>query len=657
MISRPRWIQALWTVIALALGTVAAMMQGPLNRMSEECGLVQPGTAVIENHPEFVLLQMLPGGLRAPLVSYLWIRQDQLKEDGQYQEAMQLSEMICYLQPRCPGVWDFRSWEMAWNISVTAQTPEERWLWVTNGIRLLRDSGIPLNPKSLQLYKQLGWIFYAKMAGNTDDMHMGYKSMWAGVMQRLLGAPPVGETDEVIKAFEPVTKTPLDKSPSRQGRGLIQSDRLAWLIDPRFDAKDSSGKLWYDPEAAAYAAALAQDGIGIDRGLLEVYNEFTLDDAVMVTRRIPPAIENARDAKLSALINDPKFASARGKLLAFVRAQLLWNEYKLDPDWMLQLMRQYGPIDWRCVAAHGLYWVSMGLHVCQDVDPSDVNTLNADRTIQNCMKDLNWHGRMRYWENPYNPDMPDIETWADWRFISTTMKDFRRFIELVAKNEGRQFDETTFRAGHMNYVIAAIQMLYAMDRHQKAQELLDELKKDYHLTGEEWNLDLEQFVVSRINQEGNREGSPPTPELAAQQVTAALVTHFARWAAGDKKGSQGFLRYAKRFWDAYQGQAVKRLREKGVQVGDPFEERKANILAELLINPAIHGCKIDLVSRSSLYAQQSTEIQRVLYDFISPLLRERCREEGIDFNKAFPEPPHMREFREKARRRPGPSTE
>ena len=645
----------IWLLVALAFGAAAALIQGPLNRLSAECGLVSPGNVVMENHPGFVLLQMLPGGLRSPLVSYLWIRQDELKEAGQYQEAMQLSEMICYLMPRCPGVWDMQSWNMAWNISVTAQTPAERWLWVSNGIRLLRDSGIPLNPRSLSLYKQLGWIYYAKMSGNTDDMHMAYKSYWAGEMQRLLGAPPVGETDEVIKAFEPIAQAPLDKAPNRQGREMIQADRLAWLIVPNLGAKDAGGKPWYDADAAQYAARLGQEGIGIDRGLLEVYNRFTRDDAVMVTRRAPPVSRNDREAKLSDLINDPKSASARGKLLAFVRAQILWNEYKLDPDWMLQLMRQYGPIDWRCTAAHGLYWVSLGLHLCQDVDPTDVDTLNADRTVQNCMKDLNVHGRIRYLENPSNPDMPAIQMWADWRFISTTLKDYRRFEELVAKSEGRQFDQTTFRSGHMNYMIQVIQMLYAMDRQTKAQEILDEMKRDYHPGGEEWNQDLEQFVRIRLNQEGNQQNTPPTPELASQQVTAALVTHFVRWTAGDKKGSQAFLRYAQRVWDAYQGEAVKRLREQGVMVGDPFADRKATILAELLVNPAIYGHKIDLVTRSLLYNHQDEETQKIIYDFISPFLRDQCRIEGLDFNKAFREPDNMQEFRENSRRKPGPT--
>ena len=132
------------------------------------------------------------------------------------------------------------------------------------------------------------------------------------------------------------------------------------------------------------------------------------------------------------------------------------------------------------------------------------------------------------------------------------------------------------------------------------------------------------------------------------------MTSFARRAAGDKKGSLGFFRYAKRFWDAYQSQAVRRLRVKPVQTDDAFKEFRAYVLAELLINPAIEGQKIDLVSRSVMYAQEDTETRQAVYDYISPFLREQCRTERLDFNKAFPEPPHMQEFRDRGRRQMGP---
>ena len=40
------------------------------------------------------------------------------------------------------------------------------------GAKLLRDKGIPRNPKSLMLYKELAWIFFDKMGGFMDDKHL-----------------------------------------------------------------------------------------------------------------------------------------------------------------------------------------------------------------------------------------------------------------------------------------------------------------------------------------------------------------------------------------------------------------------------------------------------------------------------------------------------
>ena len=44
-----------------------------------------------------------------------------------------------------------------------------------NGYELLRDQGIPLNPKSISLYRELGRIFQHKIGGVSDDAHEYYK--------------------------------------------------------------------------------------------------------------------------------------------------------------------------------------------------------------------------------------------------------------------------------------------------------------------------------------------------------------------------------------------------------------------------------------------------------------------------------------------------
>ena len=221
MSRHPRVTQALWLGVAAVLLAAAGQLQPRLVKLGTTYELVQdssPGGSDLE-----ALLTIAPGGLRAPVVNYLWIRAEELKQQGKFYDAMQLADLICSLQPYFPGVWSFHSWNMAWNISVATHTPEERWMWVTNGMRLLRDRGIPVNPRSLILYKDLAWLFFSKMGSNLDDMHVVYKQRWAAEMQRLLGSPPQGQTSEVIDAFRPIAAAPVDKAAPAKGARISRT--------------------------------------------------------------------------------------------------------------------------------------------------------------------------------------------------------------------------------------------------------------------------------------------------------------------------------------------------------------------------------------------------------------------------------------------------
>ena len=91
-----------------------------------------------KGQPPQVALGIAMGAFRGVFVNFLWIRANHLKEEGKYHEAIELARAITKLQPRFPRVWVFHAWNMAYNISVTTQTPEERWNWVSAGINILR---------------------------------------------------------------------------------------------------------------------------------------------------------------------------------------------------------------------------------------------------------------------------------------------------------------------------------------------------------------------------------------------------------------------------------------------------------------------------------------------------------------------------------------
>ena len=132
------------------------------------------------------------GGFRGLLADVLWVRAAELQDKGHFFEVAQLASWITRLEPRYPEVWSYHAWNMAYNITAVVPDPADRWHWVRNGVRLLRDEGIPSNPTHPRLYWELGWMFYDKVGGRWDDATLFYRVSWAREMAELF---PAGTAD------------------------------------------------------------------------------------------------------------------------------------------------------------------------------------------------------------------------------------------------------------------------------------------------------------------------------------------------------------------------------------------------------------------------------------------------------------------------------
>jgi len=127
------------------------------------------------------------GGFRGLLADVLWVRAADLQERGRFFEVAQLADWITRLEPRYPEVWIYHAWNLSYNITAVVSDPADRWHWVMNGARLLRDEAIPANPDSPVLYWELGWMFYDKVGGRWDEATLFYRISWAREMTTLLG--------------------------------------------------------------------------------------------------------------------------------------------------------------------------------------------------------------------------------------------------------------------------------------------------------------------------------------------------------------------------------------------------------------------------------------------------------------------------------------
>jgi hypothetical protein len=183
--------KVIWLIAAVALLAGAGQFQRLLNRQrtSPELGLSRVADLGSNAPPVLAFTTVALGGFRGIIANILWIRANELQNDGKYFEMVQLADWITKLQPTFTQVWVVQAWNMAYNISVKFSAPADRWRWVQRGIELLRDEGIRYNPTASLMYRELGWFFQHKMGQNMDDAHKFYKASWAKEMTALFGGP------------------------------------------------------------------------------------------------------------------------------------------------------------------------------------------------------------------------------------------------------------------------------------------------------------------------------------------------------------------------------------------------------------------------------------------------------------------------------------
>ncbi len=543
---KPKSRRLLLAGIALGALVLSSTRVAPLNAERERLKLLAapiPESA----RPSMMLTPMLALG-RAPLVDYLWMRASKMKDDGQFYDAYQLSRLICDLQPRFPTVWAFQAWNMAYNISVTLDTPEERWRWVRNGYELLRDKGIPLNPGNTQLYRELAWIFFHKIGEWTDEKHNYYKLQLALIMQDVLGLPPEGWV--------------------RQGRNEGDFYR-SYDYEPLAKAPHEWIDLGNADEVKALSARLGAFGFDISKpgvylGMLNGLREGNLS--------IPGATPGDEANRLHALkeaLADPAQADVRTRVETFWRAWKLRNELKIDPQRLIEIQEQIGGItlDLRVPWTHALYWSVMGLQKGADKKVLlDTNKLNTNRTEFFCLTKLFFFGRMQMSKQAHLGEpplfMPDIR-FAEVVF-NTYLNESHQY-EIDKKNNepvGRDFF-----SGFVG-ITRTITLRYAeLGMRDKAEEKYQFLKKNYAdpIYGET----LDEFLLAQAK--ADREN--PDFRTAMARICRLIDRGIIQYAYDEDEEAVRFIARAKQVYENYKKALVSSRNEIKGTFGEIVEYR------------------------------------------------------------------------------------
>jgi hypothetical protein len=594
----------------------------------------------VEGQPPQVALGIAMGAFRGIFVNFLWIRANQLKEDGRYYEAMDLSKAITALQPRFPQVWAFHAWNMAYNISVNSQTPQERWRWVSSGIDLLRSQGTVYNPNDLLVHKECAWIFLHKIGAYMDDANVYYKVQLAGEWSLVLGTPPLPDASykdrdkakaKFVEWLRPVVEAPDTVD------GVVAANPLVGELLQKVRTETQFEPDWKLNQNCIVLQTIAASG-----------------QRVLLERTFAP-----RQKALMALLEDPAYASAWPPLLAHIRKRILVDEYHMEPERMMRLTQKYGPLDWRHWGAHGLYWATRGVENALTrvnmENRKDFDFLNTNRVAVQSLQDLWRTGDIYFDFMSYIMRPDDAEVFLRFspnvHFMDAYGENLHEFIESAynwgRKFEGKQRAYSMLAAGYENFRKDAIRFLYRRGEVELAEKMKNELevwpyrnmndpeRKDL------FKLSIHDFVKKELEDQLTR------PSVAREETVGALQGAYASLLSGSDEFFKSQFDYARMVHGFFFEKQARRTlvafdKMRMEQMDSDFRIVAGSEFAMLM-------AMLDLKDAERLYDAAPGDLKPWAYDLITQRFKadldEMAKAGGRAFTAVFPEPEGMAEHR------------
>jgi hypothetical protein len=115
----------------------------------------------------FMMKLFLLGGFRGVAANYLWLNAEEYKREHDWDKLKTTVEWITKLQPHFLAVWTFQGWNLAYNVSVEWDAPEDKYTWIKAGIKFIQE-GVSKNRKSPDLLWDTAWGYYHKL-GFSDE--------------------------------------------------------------------------------------------------------------------------------------------------------------------------------------------------------------------------------------------------------------------------------------------------------------------------------------------------------------------------------------------------------------------------------------------------------------------------------------------------------
>ena len=401
-------------------------------------------TGEIKNAPPMVAFTTVAlGSFRGLVADLLWLRSNSLQQKGNYFEMVQLARWIVDLQPSFSGATAYLAWNMSYNISVTCSDFADRWRWVNEAIKLVRDKALDYNPEDPELYRELSWTYFHKLGNILDDANLYYKNRLAVEMYSVLAT---NYPDWERLASAPASLREFEKK--------YPSDHIFW------SAMKTAGYETYE----------------------DLYKAYKAGNPVQLPAKF-----------LNELGNDDKL---KADLDNYFRAQLLRDVLKLDPRRIVKQHKKYGPMDWRTPEAHAIYWAELGV----EKSPRGED-LKCARIITQALYEAFRSGKLLMIDEK---DMENIQVIPNLALVDSV---YQTFIDTQNIYDPESGAYSTFRSARINFMKEAISILYNYGQFKKAEEYYHKLVKEdgkkpplEQFVVEEWTERVKNASVKRASE-------------------------------------------------------------------------------------------------------------------------------------------------------------
>ncbi|BAM03725.1 hypothetical protein [Phycisphaera mikurensis] len=473
------------------------------------------------------------------------------------------------------------------------------------------------------------------------------------------GSDPV---DLVADALQDLQESPvirLDRRLSAMREALLADGRTAAAeqIDPVLAAvREAVARAERDPvsvfrgdvpAAGAAIDALREAGFGLDAealralGRVRLYARYGGPDAAQWMLSLPEAVIGDDGRRMIGLLTEndtPAFAASLEALMPFLRAKVLLQAYHMDPAFMAEVARRYGPADWRHPMAHALYWSALGVEKARDLRNNEsVDYINLKRVSIHAIQSLVDFGSVAY--NPLLPDGERVDFMPAPEFIDSYGAALE---EAMADADSGEFRRNvrmeSFASGHENFLHKAIMLNYLYGSEDAAARYYEQLRIEYgdaphNLRDRRYEQPLSDLVWQFLKDDLD---SPS--QTTIRYLLDGMLTERA-YGNGLVYGrfrifNQVVVR-VKEFYDKYQEERAYEtgLDQKGRLELPPFEQVLEDTFTNFMQDPTR-----DLGSRVAAYRNAPVVLNQRAW----PRFIENVRDQvpaGNDATQLFPQPP------------------